>query len=72
MSGTQILVLLVTIAGLITLRIMWKDWIEASEHKHWQDAALRLSQQETERLEMIIDAVSQQRQIEYLNRQDQK
>jgi len=37
---------------------MWKDWLTAKEHEHWQDAALKLSQQETQRIKMITDAVS--------------
>ena len=45
---------------LLTISIMWKDWLTAKEHEHWQDAALTLSQQETERIRIITDAVSQQ------------
>lgn len=58
MSGTQAFILLVTIATLLTISIMWKDWLTAKEHEHWQDAALKLSQQETERIKMITDAIS--------------
>jgi hypothetical protein len=60
MSGTQAFILLVTIAALLTISIMWKDWLTAKEHEHWQDAALKLSQQETERIKMITDTVSLQ------------
>lgn len=60
MSGNQAFILLVTIAALLTISIMWKDWLTVKEHEHWQDAALKLSQQETERIRMITDAVSQQ------------
>lgn len=41
MSGTHAFILLVTIATLLTLSIMWKDWLTAKEHEHWQDAALK-------------------------------
>ena len=58
MSGTQAFILLVTIAALLTIGIMWKDWLTAKEHEHWQDSALKLSQQETQRIKMITDAVS--------------
>ena len=59
MSGTQVFILLITIASLITISIMWNDWLNAKEHEHWQDTALRLSQQETERIKMITDALPQ-------------
>jgi len=40
MSGTQIFILLITIASLITISVMWNDWLNAKEHEHWQDTAL--------------------------------
>lgn len=59
MSGTQTFILLITIASLITISIMWNDWLNAKEHEHWQDVAFKLSQQETERIKMITDALTQ-------------
>ena len=58
MRGTQAFILLVTIAALLTISIMWKDWLAAKEHEHWQDAALKLSQQEMERIRMITTHLS--------------
>lgn len=58
MTSTQTYILLTTIAALLTISIMWKDWLTAKEHEHWQDAALKLSQQETARIRMITDAAS--------------
>ena len=72
MSGTQVFILLVTITGLLTISVMWKDWLNTNEHKHWQDTALRLSEQETERIEMITNAVSQEDKMRYPDRSEQK
>lgn len=72
MSGTQVFILLVTFAGLLAISVMWKDWLNTNEDKHWQETALRLSEQETERIEMITNAVSQEDKMRCPDRLSQK
>lgn len=72
MSSTQIFILLITIAGLLAISVMWKDWLNTNEHKHWQDTALRLSEQETGRLEIFTNAVSQAKKTSCPDWPDQK
>lgn len=58
MSGTQVLILLVTISTLIASSVGWKDWLGAKEREHGQEATTELSQQETERLKLVTDALT--------------
>lgn len=58
MNSTEVLVFLTSIALLVAISFMWKDWLGKNEREHWQETTIKLSQQETERLRLAIDVLS--------------
>lgn len=57
MNGTEVLTLLIVISVLLASIVGWKDWLSSQERKHGQDATVRHSEQETERLKLITEAI---------------
>lgn len=58
MSGTQILILVISIGTLLTTSVAWKDWLASNERKHGQEVTTKLSEQETKRLELVTQALT--------------
>lgn len=63
MTGDQALILLVSISALIVANFGWKEWLRTKEREHGQDVSVRLSEQETKRLELVTEAMGQKPEI---------
>lgn len=63
MSGRQVLILLLGVSFMITSSVAWKDWLITKEKQHDQQATLQLSQEETQRTQLIIDGMKQSNQL---------
>ena len=63
MDGKQTIILLVAIAALATGHFAWTDWVRLKEHEHGEETTSRLSEQETERLKLVTDAMQQKPEI---------
>jgi len=59
MSGTQILFLLLGVSMMITSTILWKDWLAAKERAHGREVSVSLSEEETKRLALITQALTE-------------
>lgn len=57
MTGKEAVILLVSISALITYDFAWKDWLIKKEHEHRLDVSVRLSEEETHRLEIVTKAM---------------
>lgn len=60
MSSQEALILLVSIAGMATGLLAWKEWLRAKERAHGQESTVELSKEETKRLELVTQAMSRQ------------
>ncbi len=58
MTGKEAIVLLVGVSTIIATTIGWKDWVSSRERTHGMDVSVRLSEQETERVEIITEALT--------------
>jgi hypothetical protein len=63
MNGTQAVILLVSISGIIASDYAWKDWLQKKEAEHQLDISVRLSQEETTRLEIVTEAMQKNSEI---------
>lgn len=63
MSGDHALILLVSVAVLITASYGWRDWLRKREREHGQEITVRLSEQETRRLELVTEAMRQKPEL---------
>lgn len=68
MSGKEIVTLLVAISFLVAGTVGWKDWLRAREREHNQEVTVRLSQEETKRLELVTEAIRQRPELEHNKR----
>jgi len=57
MTGTQATILLVSIAAMLTASVGWKDWLANRERAHGQEVTVQMSEQETERLKLVTEAL---------------
>lgn len=64
MSGTQVLILLITISTLIATSIGWKNWLSAKEKETGLESTILHSQEETKRMKIFSDAVSKTPELE--------
>lgn len=60
MTSQEALILLISIAAMITTAIGWKEWLRAKERAHGQETTVKLSEEETKRLELVTAAMSRQ------------
>ncbi|ALO46591.1 hypothetical protein [Pseudohongiella spirulinae] len=58
MTSSEVLILLVAIAGMLTSGWAWKEWLQSKERAHGEDVSVKLSEQETKRLELVTEAMS--------------
>lgn len=63
MNGKQVLILLVSIGAMITSTVGWKDWLQTKERLHGQEITVKMSQEETQRLELVTKALSEQPEL---------
>lgn len=64
MDGQEVLILALTIAFLLTANSMWKSYLSSKERMHEQDVSVKRSQQETERIKLITDALSRTSELQ--------
>lgn len=67
MTGPQAIVLIVSIGILITAGYMWKQWLKNKEVTHQQDISVELSQEESKRLEIVTEALTQQPKLQEIS-----
>lgn len=60
MSSQEALILLVSIAAMMTGAFAWKDWLRTKERTHGEEVSVKLSQEETRRLELVTTAMSRE------------
>lgn len=58
MNGKEAALLLIGISAIIATNLGWKDWVMSKEREHGQDVSVRLSEQETKRLEIVTQALT--------------
>ncbi len=63
MSSQEALLLLVSIAAMMTGAFAWKDWLRSKERIHGEDVTVQLSQEETRRLELVTAAMTRHPEI---------
>lgn len=59
MTGQRTVTLLVAISLLVAGSVAWKDWLRSREREHNKEALVRLSQEETSRLDLGVQAMRQ-------------
>lgn len=64
MTGPQVVVMLVTISGIIAGEFAWKDWVQFREREHQMDLSVRMSEEETKRLELVTKAMQRDPEIQ--------
>ena len=63
MNGRQVLILLVSISAMVSGNFAWKEWVQTKEREHGKDVTVRLSEEETKRLEVVTEALSRQPEL---------
>lgn len=63
MNGRQALILLVSIGAMITSTVAWKDWLQTKERLHGEEITVKMSQEETRRLELVTKALTAQPEL---------
>lgn len=63
MTGKQVTLLLITISVLFTGHFAWKDWLQRKEHEHNLEVSVKLSKEETQRLQIVTQAMQQNSEI---------
>lgn len=63
MTGKEAIILMTSIAAILTGGVGWYVWVQSNERMHGQDLTVQLSQEETKRQAMLIDAISQNSNI---------
>lgn len=44
---------------MITSTVMWKDWVQSKERQHDKETSVRLSEEETKRMEVFANAMKE-------------
>lgn len=57
MNGKEAVVLLVSVSAIVATTLGWKDWVGFKERQHGQEVTVRLSEEETRRLQLVTDAL---------------
>ncbi len=63
MNGKEAVILLVSVSAIIATTVGWKDWVSLKEREHGKDVTVRLSEQETKRLELVTKALSKEPEL---------
>lgn len=63
MNGRQALILLATTGAMITSTVTWKDWLQTKERLHGEEITVKMSQEETRRLELVTKALTAQPEL---------
>lgn len=64
MNGRQAVIVLVSVSTLIAAEVGWKDWLTYKEKEHGQEVTVQLSEQETQRLELVTQALTRAPDLE--------
>ncbi len=63
MTGKQAVVLIIGVGAILGSVVSWKSWVVSNERKHSQEISVRMSEQETQRLEIFAQAMIQQPEL---------
>ena len=58
MNGTETTIVIVAAGVLFTASVAWKNWLNNKREEHADENTVKLSQQETERLKIVSDALT--------------
>lgn len=57
MTGKEAITLFVGIAAIVATTVGWKDWVAAQERMHGQEVSVKMSAEETKRIEIVTQAL---------------